>query len=115
MIASRLIDNWALKCLKIGEDHKRMIEGVTVILEEQFRNLAADIHRWKSRLGGSLAIILKTFAFLDVFIEDGMVSMDYIQAAVAKLILPTAVVPERSRADESIESLDEEEMALEKE
>ena len=115
MIASRLIDNWTLKCLKIGEDHQRMIEGVTVILEEQFRNLAADIHRWKSRLGGALAIILKTFAFLDVLIEDFLVTMYCIQAPVANLILPTAAVSERSQADESIERFDEEVMAFEKE
>ena len=105
MIASRLIDNWALKCLKIGEDHKRMIEGVTVILEEQFRNLVADIHRWKSRLGGSLAIILKTFAFLEVFIEDGLVTMYCIQASVTNLVLPTAAVTKQSQADECIDDL----------
>ncbi len=114
MIASRLIDNWALKCLKIGEDHKRMIEGVTMILEEQFWNLVAGIHRWKSWFGGALAIILKTFAFLDVCIEDGLVTMYCIQASVTNLVLPTAAVAERSQAHESIERFDPEIMAFEK-
>ena len=113
MFASSLIDDRTLESLNIGEDYNRMIEDVTILLEEQFWNLVAAIHRWKSWFGSALAVIVKTLAFLEMCIEDSPVTVYCIQASVANIVLPTTAITKRLQTHESIERFDPEIMAFE--